>query len=143
MVMSDVRQGVVIRISEDSAWIRIPETARPMSCGRECGGCTFCRHDSGNHIELQVEVPEGRRLMVGERVSLEYGEASATWAGLLLFAPTLAGIFLGGWIIGAAGMVDDVAVLAGMGVGAAAGMAATYCLSRLLRARFKPRIRFL
>ena len=139
--MSDyysVESGTVIRVDGGELVVRIDRS------GEDCGGCrscamkALCRGRDDGHMDLPV-ASDGAEHSVGDLVKVAYRVANPAVAAGIMFLPSLAGLFLGGFI-GHGLQRGDMYFLAGCFIGLAAGVGVSCLLGRLKPLKPKTRL---
>lgn len=122
-ILADGPGGLLVRVEREG--------------GEDCGGCRscalkkLCQGRDGQHLDLVVSAAGGSGRAPGETVRVAYREPNAAVAAVVMFVPALAGLLLGG-VLAHRFFPGDAALLAGCGIGLAAGFAVTFILARLL-----------
>lgn len=134
-----VREGTVVAIERDMAVVRIE---REEDCGgcRSCAMKALCRGRDTGHMDLVASLAGGAAPSPGTRVQVAYRETNPALAALVMFVPSLLGLFFGGFAANRLWHASDGIFLAGCLVGLLAGLAATFVLYRLSSA-LKPAAR--
>ncbi|MDR3077861.1 MAG: SoxR reducing system RseC family protein [Planctomycetota bacterium] len=129
----DVREAVVVAAGAGRLTVSL-ETEEGEAAG--CSGCAM-RGLCGplgrkrGRFEMTLDLPAGPTLKPGEVVRVFYQPPNLTLAALVMFLPSLAGLFLGGiaarrWLA-----ESDGIFLAGMLAGFVAGLVLSFVFNRL------------
>lgn len=126
-----VREGTVLLADNDRLVVRVErETEEGCDGCRACAMKSLCKGRETGRMDLPVTAPPGKTYRPGDRVTLAYRQANAAVAALIMFAPALVGLLLGGWAANGRG---DGVLLLGCLAGLAAGLGATWLVSRTAR----------
>lgn len=125
-----VREGTVLSVDPASVVVRIDKE-------EECGGCrscavrSVCHGRESSHIDISVQPLDGVDNSPGERVRIAYRGANPAVASIIMFVPSLVGLFLGGFAANRIWGESDGLFLAGCFGGLIVGLGLTLALSRI------------
>lgn len=126
-----VRKGQVLLADGTKVVVRVDKAGdEPCDSCHVCPMKALCKGMDVRHMDLPVPAPEGRTYAPGDSVTLAYRQANEAVAALVMFAPALIGLALGGWAGWKIGEGGNAALLIGCAAGFAAGVGASWTLAR-------------
>ena len=133
-----IQKGTVLLADKDRLVVRVEREAEQGCDGcRACAMKSLCKGRDTGQMDLPAAAPAGKTYRPGDSVTLAYKQANAAVAALIMFAPALVGLALGGWM--ASGRSDAVLLL-GCAAGLALGLGLSWIVSRTAGA-LKPDVR--
>lgn len=125
------RKGMILSVHDNRLIVRVDRAGEDCTGCKACSLSALCKGRDTGHMDLPVMIPEGERgrktYTPGDEVTVEYGAANAALAAAAMFAPALAGLALGGWL---GNRFGDAMLLAGCGLGFAAGVGISWLLGK-------------
>lgn len=89
--------GTVIRVESGRLLVRVDRDDADCGGCRSCAVKALCRGRDSGHMDLPVSFAGAAPAAVGDRVRVAYRSANAAVASLVMFLPSLAGLFFGGF----------------------------------------------
>lgn len=133
-----VQKGMVLSANGSNLIVRLDHNPNQAATGcRSCAMKAVCKGMETGQMDLPVAAPGGAEYAPGDEIVIAYKQANAALAAAAMFVPPLAGLAAGGWLLRAG---SDMTLLLGCALGFAAGLAATWLISKkadILRPRIE------
>lgn len=136
------QNGSVLKIETNKFIVRVERDPADCDGCKTCAVKALCRGKDDGHMELPVPYNGTPPLEKGDAVQIAYRPTNAALAAIVMFLPSLLGLFFGGFIGHWMAGESDSTFLIGCFAGFFLGLALSFILARTIPA-LRPDVKFL